>query len=126
MLLIGSFAGLALALALLGIFGVLSYHVGEKTHEVGIRTALGASRGAVLAMILSLGMRLTLTGIAFGMVLAYFSTRWLESLLFAVSPVDPFTFVSVIALLGGSAILACYLPARRAAAVDPVIALRHE
>ncbi len=73
-----------------------------------------------------MGMRLTLTGIAFGMVLAYFSTRWLESLLFAVSPVDPLTYVSVIALLGGTAILACYLPARRAAAVDPVIALRHE
>jgi cell division protein FtsX len=106
--------------------GVLSYHVGERTHEVGIRTALGASRSAILAMILSLGMRLTLTGIAFGMVLAYFSTRWLESLLFAVSPVDPLTFVSAIALLAGSAILACYLPARRAAAVDPVIALRHE
>ncbi len=126
MLLIGSFAGLALALALLGIFGVLSYHVGERTHELGIRTALGASRGAVLAMILSLGMRLTLSGLAIGLVLAYFSTRWLESLLFAVSPVDPLTFVSSIALLGGSAILACYLPARRAAAVDPVVALRHE
>jgi putative ABC transport system permease protein len=125
-LLLGSFAALALALALLGIFGVLSYHVGERTHEVGIRTALGASRREILALILSLGMKLTLTGIAFGMVLAYFSTRWLESLLFAVSPVDPLTFVSVIALLGGSAILACYLPARRAAAVDPVIALRHE
>jgi len=126
MLLLGSFAALALALALLGIFGVLSYHVGERTHEVGIRTALGASRRAILAMIFSLGMRLTLTGIAFGVVLAYFSTRWLESLLFAVSPVDPLTFISVIALLGGSAILACYLPARRAASVDPVIALRHE
>ncbi len=126
MLLLGSFAALALALAILGIFGVLSYHVAEKTHEVGIRTALGASRGAILAMILSLGMRLTLTGLGFGMVLAYFSTRWLESLLFAVSPADPLTFVSVVGLLGVSAILACYLPARRAAAVDPIVALRHE
>ncbi len=126
MLLLGSFAALALALALLGIFGVLSYHVGARTHEVGIRTALGASRGAILAMIFSMGMKLTFTGIAVGIVLTFFSTRWLESLLFAVSPVDPLTYVSVIALLGGTAILACYLPARRAAAVDPVIALRHE
>jgi putative ABC transport system permease protein len=126
MLLLGSFAALALALALLGIFGVLSYHVGERTHEVGIRTALGASRGAILGMILSLGMKLTISGLAFGLVLAYFSTRWLESLLFAVSPVDPLTFVSVVGLICVSAILACYLPARRAASVDPVVALRHE
>lgn len=126
MLLLGAFAVLALALALLGIFGVLSYHVGQRTHEVGIRAALGASRGALVAMMLVHGVRLTLVGLAWGLVLSLLSTRLLSSLLFGVSAIDPMTFTCVALLLAAGALAACYLPARRAARVDPVIALRHE
>ncbi|HXV64499.1 MAG TPA: ABC transporter permease [Vicinamibacteria bacterium] len=126
MVLIGSFGVLALALALLGIFGVLSYHVGQRTHEVGVRAALGASRRDIVAMMLSAGLRLSLAGIGLGVLLSLLSMHWLTSMLFGVSPVDPLTFGIVTVLPAAGALVACYLPARRAAAVDPVIALRHE
>lgn len=126
MILIGSFGVIALVLALLGIFGVLSYHVGQRTHEVGVRAALGASRRDLVGLILSSGARLTFAGIGLGIVLAVASTRLLTSLLFGVSPVDPGTFAIVTLLPATGALAACYLPARRAASVDPVVALRHE
>jgi putative ABC transport system permease protein len=126
MLLIGSFGVVALALALMGIFGVLSYHVRQRTREVGIRSALGASQRDILAMILSAGARLTLVGIAVGVVAALLATRSIASLLFGVSPMDPLTFVIVTVLPAAGALVACYLPARRAAAVDPLLAIRHE
>ncbi|HSF14281.1 MAG TPA: ABC transporter permease [Vicinamibacteria bacterium] len=126
MILIGSFGVLALALALLGIFGVLSYHVGQRTHEVGVRAALGASRRDIVTMMLSTGLRLSLAGIGLGVLLSLLSMRWLTSMLFGVNPVDPLTFAVVTVLPAAGALVACYLPARRAAAVDPVIALRHE
>ena len=126
MVLIGSFGVVALVLALLGIFGVLSYHVGQRTHEVGIRVALGASRKEILGMMLSAGLRLTLAGIGLGVLLAVTSTRLITSLLFGVSPIDPLTFVIVTVLPTAGALVACYVPARRAAWMDPVIALRHE
>lgn len=125
-LLIGIFAAVTLLLALLGIFGVLSYHVGRRTREVGIRAALGASRGELVAMMLSAGLRLTTVGLGAGLVLALLASRSLSSLLYDVSPLDPLTFGSVIAILMAGALVACYVPARRAARVDPAIALRHD
>ncbi len=125
-LLIGGFAVVALVLALLGIFGVLSYHVGRRTREVGIRAALGASRRELVSMMLSAGLRLALVGLGIGLVVALLSTRWLSSLLFGVSPVDPLTFGAVTLVLGFGALVACYVPARKAALVDPVLALRQE
>ena len=126
MILIGSFGVVALVLALLGIFGVLSYHAGQRTREVGIRAALGASRNQIVGMMLSAGLRLTLGGIGLGVLAAVASTRLLASLLFGVSPIDPLTFVIVTVVPAAGALLACYVPARRAAWVDPATALRHE
>jgi putative ABC transport system permease protein len=125
-LLIGGFAAVALVLALLGIFGLLSYHVGRRTQEVGIRAALGASRRELVSMMLSAGLRLALVGLGSGLVVALLSTRWLSTLLFEVSPVDPLTFGAVTLVLGFGALVACYVPARRAAWVDPVLALRQD
>jgi predicted permease len=126
MILFAGFAVVALALASLGIYGVLSYVVGQRTQEIGIRMALGAQRGDVLRTFLGDGARLTLIGIAIGGVAALALTRLMSSILFEVKPSDPLTFASVAGLLCAIALLACYLPARRAASVDPIKALRAE
>ena len=125
-ILIGFFGVAALLLATAGVFGVMAYSVSRRTREIGVRVALGASSREVLAMILGQGMRTIFIGVAFGLGGALALTRSVESLLFGVTPTDPLTFAAVILLLTGAALLACYIPARRATKVDPMVALRYE
>jgi ABC-type antimicrobial peptide transport system permease subunit len=113
-------------LALVGILGVLSYHVARRAPEVGVRAALGATRRELVAMMLRSGLRLTALGLGLGLLAALTVTRVLDSLLFEVSPIDPLTFTVVLIACGAGALVACWVPARRAASVDPVVALRHE
>ena len=123
-LVIGSFALLSLSIAALGIYGVLSFVVAQRTHEIGIRAALGAQRGAVVGMILRQSLTLTGTGLAIGIVAAALATRYLERMLFGLEPLDPVTFAAVCGTFVAVALLSSYLPARRAANVDPLVALR--
>jgi putative ABC transport system permease protein len=126
MLLLVGFGALALLLAAIGTYGVISYSVGQRTREIGIRMALGASRRDVLRMIVFGGLRLALTGVALGVLLAAAAARLLSTLLFNVRGTDPATFALTIAVLLTASVLACYLPARRALRVDPIAALRYE
>ncbi|MGH9939628.1 MAG: FtsX-like permease family protein, partial [Blastocatellia bacterium] len=122
----GVFAVFALLMAGAGLYAVMAYAVSRRTHEIGVRLALGARPRDILRMITGQGLKLTLAGLAFGLVGAFALTRLMKGLLFGVSPADPFTFALIATLLAAVALLACYLPARRAARVDPLIALRHE
>jgi putative ABC transport system permease protein len=116
----------ALFLAALGIYGVMAHSVARRTHEIGVRMAVGARTRDVVGLVLREGGRLAALGGALGLLAALALTRLLESLLFGVSPTDPLSFAAVVAFLSACALLGCWLPARRAARVDPVIALRYE
>jgi ABC-type antimicrobial peptide transport system permease subunit len=125
-ILIGFFGVTALLLATAGVFGVVAYSVSRRTREIGVRIALGAGSGDVLGMILGQGLRTILVGVAIGIAGSLALTRAVESLLFGVTATDPLTFGGVTLLLVGAALLACYIPARRATKVDPMVALRYE
>jgi len=124
--LLAGFGGMALLLTAAGIFGVLSYLVAQRTREIGLRMALGARRPDISRVIVGHGMRLVLTGLGIGLLGAYGATRWMSSFLFGIAPTDTLTFLAVSALLATAGFLACYLPARRAMRVDPMVALRSE
>jgi putative ABC transport system permease protein len=126
LVLVGSFAALALVLAAIGIYAVLAYSVVRRTHEIGVRMALGARGGDVVRLVLGQGLRVAAIGIVFGVAGALGLTRFLRTLLYEVQPTDPLTFAAVLLLLVSIAAAASYLPVRRAMRVDPMVALRYE
>jgi putative ABC transport system permease protein len=126
LVLLSIFAGIGLLLTLVGIYGVMSYHVSENTREIGLRLALGAQRSAILKLVIGQGLTLALAGIVIGIAGAFGLTRLMESMLFGITPTDPLTFGVIASLFGMAALLACYFPARRATNVDPMVALRFE
>src|SRR5262249_43488542 len=126
MILLGLFSALALVLAGIGIYGVISYSVAQRTQEIGIRMARGASREAVIKMILLQGVRIAARGVAIGIIAAFGLTRYIEKMLFDVAPGAPATLAAVAFVLALVALLACYIPARRCVRVDPMIALRYD
>jgi len=115
-----------LLLASIGVYGVISYLVSERTREIGIRLALGAQKSNILRVILQQGLQLALAGAVVGLLCAVIVSHFMASLLYGVNPTDPLSFATVAALFVGVALLACYLPARRAMKIDPMLALRHE
>ena len=124
--LLSGFGSLALLLAALGIYGVLAYSVSRRTREIGVRMALGAQLADVLGLVLRQGLGLVTIGVVVGLAGAFAVTRLLRNFLYEVQPLDPFTFISVVVVLAAVALLACWLPARRAAKIDPMEALRCE
>jgi putative ABC transport system permease protein len=126
MILLAAFAALALILSCVGIYGVISYLVSQRTHEMGLRLALGAQRSDVMRLVLAHGTKMALIGVAIGIAGALGLTRLMANQLFGVTAHDPLTFAAVAILLMLVALLACYLPARRATRVDPMVALRYE
>jgi ABC-type antimicrobial peptide transport system permease subunit len=124
--LLGTFAAVAIVLAAVGIYGLLAYTVAQRVREIGVRMALGASRRGILALVLGHGALLAAIGVTAGLVGAFVVTRYLSSLLFGITPLDPATFIAVSLVFGGVALLAAYVPARRATRVDPLVALRSE
>ena len=126
MQILAGFALTALLLAGLGIYGVISFVVGQRTHEIGIRLALGAQRASILNIVMREGVRLAVVGAAMGLAAALIASHWIAGQLYGVRPTDPLTFLAVTALLIVVALLACYVPAHRAMRVNPLTALRHE
>jgi putative ABC transport system permease protein len=126
MILLGTFAALALVLSCVGIYGVISYLVAQRSHEIGLRMALGAPRRDVLRLVLGHGGKLALAGIICGLLASFGLTHLMKTFLYGVRATDPLTFTGVAILLMFVALMACYLPARRAMRVDPMVALRHE
>ena len=126
MILLAAFAAVAMTLAAIGIYGVIGYGVAQRTREIGIRMALGAQRGDMLRMILQQSLTLVVVGLLIGLTASFAGTRLLSSLLYGVGANDLFTYLSVVLLLGGAALVASYVPARRAMNVNPMVALRYE